>query len=306
MPSYKIDFHTHILPKHWPDLNKKYGYPGWIQLVHEFSSTNPGEEHEAMMLQDGKPFRKIQCNCWSPEQRIRECQTTGVNLQVLSTVPVMFAYWAKPMDTLDLARYLNDHIAQVVQEDPKRFMGLGTLPMQAPELAVPELRRCLLELGLSGIQIGSTINDWHLDHPKLEPFWKAAEELACPIFIHPWTDPMHVAEKLKPYWFQWLVGMPCDTTLAICALTMGGVLQRYPKLKICLAHGGGSFLYTLGRIDHGFKSRPDLCAIKVPYPPSHYLPQIYVDSLVHDEDALNFMIKKLGSDKILLGSDLLS
>ncbi len=115
------------------------------------------------MMMDGKNFRTIDCNCWSPEQRIKECTASGVQLQVLSTVPVMFSYWAKPKDTLDLARYLNNHIAQVVAEDPKRFVGLATLPMQSPELAVQELRRCVLDLGLCGVQIGSHINHWALD-----------------------------------------------------------------------------------------------------------------------------------------------
>lgn len=172
----------------------------------------------------------------------------------------MFNYAARPEHTLDLARYLNDHIAQVVAEDPKRFVGLGTLPMQAPELAVQELKRCREELGLTGIQIGSHINDWNLDAPELDPIWAACEETNAVVFVHPWD--MDSKGRMEKYWFPWLVGMPCETTISICAMVMGGVLERFPKLKVSFAHGGGSFPATVGRIQHGFEVRPDLCATR--------------------------------------------
>ncbi|KAJ3375739.1 hypothetical protein GGF31_002943 [Allomyces arbusculus] len=294
----KIDLHTHILPERWPDLAKKYGYGSWVQLSHQ--GCPPGQ---ADMMQGGKFFRRIDCNCWSPEARLKDCNATTVDVQVLSTVPVMFSYWAKPEDTLDLSRYLNDHIAQCVAEDPKRFVGLGTLPMQAPELAAQELRRCVQELGLAGVQIGSHVNAWNLDAPELDVFWKAAEELQAAIFVHPWNDATETPDRMKPYWGAWLVGMPCETTLAICSVTMGGVLDRFPRLKLCFAHGGGAFLATLGRIDHGFNVRPDLCATRTKHPPSHYLNKIHIDSLVHDLDTLKFSIAKIGADRIMLGSD---
>ncbi|KAI9189967.1 hypothetical protein H9P43_001400 [Blastocladiella emersonii ATCC 22665] len=297
----KIDLHTHILPERWPDLKRKYGYGEWVQLDHSDPTLVPGKE--ADMMQGGKFFRRVQCNCWSPEARIAECDATTVDVQVLSTVPVMFAYWAKPEDTLDLARYLNDHIAQCVAEDPKRFVGLGTIPLQAPDLAVAEMKRCVQELGLRGIQIGSHIGEWNLDAPELDAVWRAAEELGVAIFVHPWNDAWETPARQKPYWGAWLVGMPCETTQAICSVTMGGVLDRFPKLKMCFAHGGGSFLATLGRIDHGFNVRPDLCATRVKHPPSHYLDRIYIDSLVHDLDTLKFVINKIGHDHIMLGSD---
>ncbi|KAG0248047.1 hypothetical protein BG011_000590 [Mortierella polycephala] len=290
----KIDMHTHILPKHWPDLKKKYGYGSWIQLDHI-------ESGKANMMMDGKNFRTIECNCWSSEQRIKECNATDVDVQVLSTVPVMFNYAARPEHTLDLARYLNDHIAQVVAEDPKRFVGLGTLPMQAPELAVQELKRCREELGLAGIQIGSHINDWNLDAPELDPIWAACEETNAVVFVHPWD--MDNKGRMEKYWFPWLVGMPCETTISICAMVMGGVLERFPNLKVSFAHGGGSFPATVGRIQHGFEVRPDLCATRTKNGPMTYLKRIFVDSLVHDEETLEFLIKKMGIDNIMLGSD---
>ncbi|CAG8507406.1 4274_t:CDS:10 [Diversispora eburnea] len=235
---------------------------------------------KAKMLIDGKNFRVIQCNCWSSDERIQECDVSGIDVQVLSTVPVMFAYSAKPQHTLELARYLNDHIAQVCDKNPKRFIGLATLPMQSPDLAIQELKRCINELGLFGVQIGSHINDWNLDAPELNPFWKACEELNVAVFVHPWG--MQTNGRMEKYWYPWLIGMPCETTVAMCSVIFGGVLERHPKLKISFAHGGGSFPGTLGRIVHGFNVRPDL---------------------FHDEDTLQFIIKKFGIDKVMLGSD---
>ncbi|KAJ9088014.1 hypothetical protein DSO57_1027296 [Entomophthora muscae] len=290
----KIDLHTHILPKQWPDLAKKYGYGGWISLEHF-------EEGKAKMIKDGKNFRTIDCNCWSPEQRIKECNDTGVDVQVLSTVPVMFSYWAKPEHALDLSKYLNDHMAQTVAENPSKFVGLGTIPMQAPELAVQELKRCVQELGLAGVQIGSHVNNWNLDASELSPIFKTAEELDCVLFVHPWD--MDMTDRMSKFWFPWLIGMPCETTVAACSLIFGGVFEKYPKLKVVFAHGGGSFLPTIGRIDHGFNVRPDLCATHIKRPPSSFLNQIYVDSLVHDIDALRLLVSKVGTDHILLGSD---
>jgi aminocarboxymuconate-semialdehyde decarboxylase len=290
----KIDLHTHILPRTWPDLRQRYGYGGFVQLEHH----GPGC---ARMFIDGKLFREIEANCWDPECRLADCQKHDVDLQVLSTVPVMFSYWARPHDTHDLARLLNDHLAEVVQNYPSRFAGLGTLPLQAPDLAIREMERCVRDLGLRGVEIGSHVNEWNLDHPALFPFFEAAQELGAAVFVHPWD--MVGKERMGKYWLPWLVGMPAETSLAICSLIFGGVLERLPRLRICFAHGGGAFPGTIGRIDHGFQVRPDLCAVDNPKNPKSYLGRFYVDSLVHDTETLRMLIRLMGAERIALGSD---
>lgn len=294
MDPLKIDLHTHILPKTWPDLSERYGYQGFVRLDH----SNPS--CACMMIGDHR-FRDVSENTWDAEARLADCDRDRVNVQVLSTVPVMFSYWAKPRDTLDLSRMLNDHIAGEVRERPHRFVGLGTLPMQAPDLAVLELERCVRDLGLAGVQIGSHVNDWNLDQPELFPVFEAAADLGAAVFVHPWD--MLAADRMRRYWMRWLVGMPTETTIAICSLVMGGVLEKLPALKVAFAHGGGSFPGTVGRIEHGFAVRPDLCATQTKISPREFLGKFYVDSLVHEPEQLRLMIGLFGADRIALGSD---
>jgi aminocarboxymuconate-semialdehyde decarboxylase len=310
----KIDLHTHILPHDWPDLNAKYGYPGFVRLDHYKPCC-------ARIMMGERVFREITDNVWDPRRRIEECDRDGVSMQVLSTVPVMFSYWAKPADALDLSRRLNDHIAEVVCHHPKRFAGLGTIPMQDPDLAAGELERCVRELGLRGAQIGThvdanphsgRIDTLNFDNAFLQPVWSAAEQLAAAIFVHPWD--MLGKERMPKYWLPWLVGMPAETSLAICSMIFGGVFERFPKLRVAFAHGGGAFPFTIGRIEHAFHVRPDLCATDNSANPRSYLARenkkgdvaparFYVDSLVHDPDALKLLLKLFGAQRVALGSD---
>ena len=290
----RIDIHTHILPKEWPDLKKKYGYGGWIHLDHHKTGC-------ARMMKDSQFFREVGSNLWDPEIRCNEYDTFGIDVQVLSTVPVMFSYWAKPEHALDLSKLLNDHIASIIDDQPGRFIGLGTLPMQDPSLAVSELERCVKELGLSGVQIGTNINGLNLNDDSLFEVFESAESLNTAIFIHPWY--MMGEKEMNQYWLPWLVGMPAETSRAICSMIFGGVFERLPNLRVAFAHGGGAFPATIGRIDHGFNVRPDLCAINNDKLPSTYLGKFWVDSLVHDRTSLSYLISKIGMEKIALGTD---
>jgi aminocarboxymuconate-semialdehyde decarboxylase len=290
----KIDVHTHILPREIPNWKGKFGYGGFIQLEHK------GSGCARMLKDDGHFFREIDENCWRAEKRIEETDECGVNVQVLSTVPVMFSYWTKPEDGEEVAKFLNDGIAETVSEFPLRFIGLGTVPMQDTKLAIKELERCK-KIGLVGVQIGTNVNQLNLGEPRFFDFFKACEELGMAVFVHPWE--MMGEADMQKYWLPWLVGMPAEVSRAICSLIFSGTLERLPNLRICFAHGGGSFPATLGRIDHGFNVRPDLCAVDNPHSPRKYLSKMYFDSLVHDGAKLDYLVKLVGADQVMLGTD---
>lgn len=303
----KIDIHTHILPRDWPSLSERYGYGGFLRIEH-FAPCR------ARLMVDDKFFREIESNCWDPVVRLEDCDRAGVRIQALSTVPVMFSYWAKPEHALDLSMLLNDQIAETVAGRPERFVGLGTIPMQNTVLAIRELERCMSPCnrggcGFAGVQIGSNVNGRNLDDPELWPIYEAAQQLGAAVFVHPWA--MLGGERTSNYWMQWLVGMPAETCVAICSMIFGGVLERFPRLRVCFAHGGGSFPGTIGRIDHGFHVRPDLCAVNNAVAPREYLAipetgrpaRFYVDSLVHDAAALCSLLALFGDRRVALGSD---
>lgn len=288
-----VDIHTHILPQDIPDFGRRYGYGGFIHLDHH----RPGC---ARMMMDNRFFREVEANVWDPHVRMQECDHHRVHVQVLSTVPVMFSYWARPKDTLNMAMFLNDHIAGIVDRHPQRFIGLGTLPMQDTGLAIAELERCK-RIGLSGVQIGTHVEGLNLGEPQLFPFFQACEELGMAVFVHPWD--MVAKERTDKYWAPWLVAMPMETTLAITTMIFSGLFERLPRLRVAFAHGGGSFPGTLGRIQHGFDVRPDLCAVDNPVPPRDYLGRFWLDSLVHDPAMLQHVVNLVGADKVALGTD---
>lgn len=291
----KIDIHTHILPKDLPKWKDKFGYGGFVQLDHHKPCC------ARMMKDDGTFFREIEENCWSGQARVKDCDQHGVHQQVLSTVPVLFSYWAKPQDGHDISRFLNDHLAGVILEHPDRFFGLGTLPMQDSKLAIKELERCKKELKFQGVQIGSHVNGKNLNDPEIVEVLRACQDMDACVFVHPWD--MLGGDRLKQYWMPWLVGMPTELTIAIASMIFGGIFEKLPKLRIAFAHGGGSFPGTLGRLQHGFEARPDLCAVDNPHGPEKYLKRFYIDTLVHDPKQLRYLLDLFGESQMALGTD---
>lgn len=286
--------HTHIIPEHLPKWTEKFGYGDFINLHHH-------KEGAAMMMKGNKFFREIQANCWDPKVRIEEYAQFDTQVQVISTIPVMFSYNAKPEDGLEVSRFLNDHIAEICNLYPKNYIGLATVPMQDENLAIKELERCKKELNLPGIQIGSNINDKNLSSERFFPIFEACEKLDMAIMIHPWN--MMGFGSMERYWLPWLVGMPAETSRAACSLIFGGVLERLPKLRFNFSHAGGSFLPTIGRIEHGFNCRPDLVAIDNQVNPREYIGKFWVDSITHDPLMMKYILEMQGSKRITLGSD---
>lgn len=290
----RVDLHTHILPERWPDLSSRPGCGAFVRIEHDGTGC-------ANLMLGERVFRRIDERTWDVSRRLADCDRDGVDMQVLSTVPVMFSYGAPPAHALELARLLNDHLAGTVARHPRRFAGLGTVPLQDPDAATRELERCVRELGLAGVEIGTHVRGRNLDDPALFPFFERAARLGAAVFVHPWD--MLAPERMERHWLPWLVGMPAETALAAASLVLGGVLERLPALRVALAHGGGAFPWILGRIQHGFEVRPDLCATATATAPRDGANRLYLDSLVHDPRALRFLVDVAGPERVALGSD---
>lgn len=236
----------------------------------------------------------------SVEVRLADMDRMGIDVQALSVPPYQFYYWADPETGRDAARKLNEYLIETAAQAPDRFVALGTVPLQNPEMAVAELERCMRELGMRGVEILTHVEGTELSRAGLDPFFARAEELGALIFIHP--DGFTHGERFQEHYFLNLVGHPIENTLAIGHLVFDGVLDRHPGLKICVAHGGGYAPMYGGRFDHGWHARPD-CRQQIAEPPSTYMKQLYFDSVVFEPDQLGFLIGKYGADHVLLGTD---
>jgi aminocarboxymuconate-semialdehyde decarboxylase len=287
----RVDFHTHIIPKDLPDFAEKYG--GKWPVLHQTFACG------ANILVEGKIFREVTDQVWSPEKRIQDMDREGVDIQVLSPIPVTFSYWANKDAALEMARIQNDFISKTVHEHPSRFVGLGTVPMQDAATAVAEMDRCINELNLYGIEIGTNVNGENLDAPEFLEFFEMAERWNVPLFIHPWET--MAKDRTPRHNFMYTIGMPSETALAAASLVWSGVIEKFPNLKICFAHGGGSFPYILPRLDQGWKVWPQLRLTT--HPPSHYVKNFYFDSLNYDSLNVNYLIDRFGHEKVMMGSD---
>lgn len=281
------------MPEKVPNWVQKFGYGEFIHIEHR--------NCKACMMKGDKVFREVSDNCFQPGVRIKEMDEHHVTIQVLSTIPVLFNYWAKPKDALETSKFFNDHIADTVEKNSGRFIGIGTVPLQDVDIAVEEMKRCVHELKMPGLEIGTNVNGKNLSEKEFFAFYKAAEELGCALFVHPWE--MMGEAQMQRYWLPWLVGMPSETSRAICSMIFAGVFEQFPKLRIAFAHGGGSFPFIIGRIEHGFHVRPDLTAFDNNINPRNYLGKFWIDSLVHDADVLQYLINLMGDEKICLGTD---
>jgi len=297
----RVDFHTHLLPHTWPDFSRRYGYNGFLHIQRDqIEVSAPGN---AWLVRDGELYAEIGPNCWDLEKRMQDMDAVGIDVQVVSTIPEMFAYWAKREDAADLARIMNTAMAEQIK-GKSRFIGLGTVPMQAPELAIKELTRCMEELNFAGVIVGTHINDWNLDASELVTFWEACEELGAIVFIHPnYADTKGGSDEslLLPR----MVGLPAEICHSITCFLTGGIMDQFQNLKVCFANGAGAFPYLREQIaeDIKFSSREALLDAAARLTVQLYPGRFFVDSIVHSRNTLEFLLKALSDDVIVFGSD---
>ena len=255
---------------------------------------------DASKAVNGKLFAAIGPKLNGVDQRIVDMDALGVDVQAISPSPGQYYYFAPAELGRDAARMINDGMAEAVARHPDRLVGMGTVPLQNTEMAVTEMRRCVGELGLRGIEISSNVDGRELAEDALRPFFAAAEELGVLIFIHP-LGFTH-GQRLAAHYLDNILGNPIESTIALSHLIFGGVLDALPGLKLCVAHGGGYLPGYWGRMDHAFRARAD-CREHITREPSTYLRQVWLDTLVFDPDQLDSLVRTHGADRLCLGTD---
>jgi len=287
------DIHAHFFPETWPDLAARFGTPDWPSIKH----TEPGK---AVIMIGNRVFRHVTSACWDASVRLEEMDRDGVTHQVVSATPVLFAYNREPQQTLDCARIFNDAALQLCARGKGRLRALCQVPLQDIDASCAELTRCM-RAGHIGVQIGNHVGDKNLDDPGIVTFLHHCADEAAAVFVHPWD--MMAVQRMPKYMMSWTVGMPAETQLSLVALIVSGALDRLPvSLRICFAHGGGSFAFLLGRLQNAWEQQ-ELCRGAAQFPPKHYLHRFYVDSAVFDERTLQFLVQIMGAEHVLLGSD---
>jgi aminocarboxymuconate-semialdehyde decarboxylase len=291
-----IDVHTHFVPEHLPAMAGRAGGDLWPVTKCVCGRA----DHKHVMIA-GKNFRTITDQCWSPHQRITDMDQEGVAIQVLSPMPELLSYWFSAEDTLDFSRQINFQLAQFIESNPDRFWGLGMLPLQDPDLAAKEIKRLKYEFGLQGVEVGTHINGRSIGDPFFSPFFAEAESEGISIFIHA-LHPVGNDRIVGPPSLSALIGFPTENALAIASLITGGILDKYPKLKIFVSHGGGTISTILPRLTYGWETMEDVRNI-CPKPPSYYAKQLYYDTLVYDAGMLNYLMSIVGPSQLMIGSD---
>ena len=289
-----IDVHSHDVPRGWPDLGTVTGAPGpWPSLRLE-------GERDAMIMLGDREFRRVTDQCWDPQVRSADMEADGVDMQVVSPTPVFFSYERPASEAASVARIFNDLTLEICAGLPERLIPFCQVPLQDVDAACTELDRALAA-GHRGVEIGNHVGDRDLDDPGTVEFLQHCASVGAPVFVHPWD--MGASPRTTRWMAQWLVGMPAETHLSILAMILGGVFDRVdPSLRICFAHGGGSFPYWLGRLDNAWHQRPDLVGVSE-RPPADYLNRFSVDSVVFDERALRLLVDTMGADHVMMGSD---
>ena len=288
-----IDIHNHFFPRTWPDLSARYGTPDWPWINH----TEPGK---ADIMVGDRFFRHIYSACWDPEVRLQEMDRDHIDQQIISATPVLFAYERPVEHALDVARLFNDAALEICARGNGRLKSLCQVPLQDVDAASKELSRCM-RAGHLGVQIGNHVGEKNLDDPGIVTFLHHCADEGAAVLVHPWD--MLGQLRMPNYMMPWTVGMPAETQLGIVAMILSGAFDKLPEtLRICFAHGGGSFAFLLGRLENAWQHHPvarGACKLR----PSQYLNRFYVDSAVFDRKALQFLVETMSEDRVMLGSD---
>ena len=283
-----IDVHTHYVPRGWPDLGAD---APWLRL---------DSERDAMIMVGSSEFRRIGADCWDAEIRLADMDADGVRVQVVSPTPVFFSYDAPVGEAAKIARIFNDLALEICEPGGGRLIPFCQVPLQDPDAACAELDRAV-DSGHAGVEIGNHVGDRDLDSAGVVQFLQHAASRGVPVFVHPWDMPD--SPRLDRWMARWITGMPAETHLSIMAMILGGVFDQVPEdLRICFAHGGGSFAFWLGRLENAWHRRSDLIATSE-QPPSAYVDRFSVDSVVFDPVALRALVDTLGASQVMVGSD---
>src|SRR5499425_3060410 len=288
-----IDIHTHVLTEETIGLLQKESSKIAPKLT-------PIDADFAVLDVAGVPYRPFPRGGFDVDRRFADMAAAEVEVQVLSATPQTYYYDQEPSLAATCAALQNDQITKLVKAYPERFLGIATLPMQAPQRAAEELRRAVRTLGLRGAMIGTNVQGKNLDDPALEPLWAEAAGLGACMIVHP----MNVAgaDRLRSYYLNNLIGNPLDTTIAAACLIFGGVLARYPKLNFLMVHGGGFIPYQGGRWVHGWQVRPEP-KVHLKESPEKYLDRFLYDTILHSKTSLEFLVSSVGAARVFLGSD---
>jgi aminocarboxymuconate-semialdehyde decarboxylase len=289
-----IDMHAHCLPRiaRAEALAVDAERAPWLDI-------EAGGQRGHIMLGDQR-FRPVTASLWDPHQRVAELDAQGVDVQVVCATPVMFGYAWPAEKTAEWARRMNEHVLAYCAHAPRRLKALAQVPLQDSDLACREADRAMAA-GCIGVQIGNHVAERDLDDEALVQFLIHCAQQGIPLLVHPWD--MMGGNRMKQWMLPWLVAMPAETQLGMLSLILSGALERIPQsLKICFAHGGGSFAWLLGRADNAWKQR-DIVRKDCPHPPSHYARRFHVDSAVFDPGALRLLTEVMGTDRVMLGSD---
>jgi aminocarboxymuconate-semialdehyde decarboxylase len=289
----RVDFHTHFIASQFPHMGEKYGGEGWPTLVRNGSC-------DADIYHAGKHYRHIDERSWDPERRLRDMDAEEIDVQVISPIPVTFGYRFSAEAVLELAQMQNEEIARAVAVAPQRFIGLGTVPLQDAERAAVEVQRAVRELRLAGVEIGTNVLGKNLDDEGLEPFWQACIDVGAAVFVHPAS--VLAPERTEQYRMMYSIGYTTETGIAAASVIMSGLLDRYPDLRLCFAHGGGTLPWLLPRLDQTWQTFEEVRA-RIARKPSEIAKGLTYDTLIYDTMNLRLLIARLGVERLVMGSD---